>query len=471
MRLRWHEIGILGWTAAALWIGGCAKSYTSAADGGVNRPPDGSPGSGAIGDPCTSSSECESGLCLSVGAEFLCSMPCGPCPEGTICEHVEPSSAPEGEDVPEAGYYCLPDRLGLCQPCENKLDCPYPADDCITLGDGTKVCGQDCSYDQTCPDGYTCQDGQCRPIGDTCDCTADRVGAKRRCEISNDYGTCYGVETCYIAGWEGCDAREPAPEACNGVDDDCDGQLLPDEVDSDGNGVLDCKENCQPSAEVCDGEDNDCNGLVDDGGPEALCGEVPNGHPKCEDAHCVIDTCNDGFLDLNGDFSDGCECQVPETGGPSCDQAEDLGAMNDSGQRLVVRGILQEGQEAWFRVYAVDSDDAPGPSCDTFHFRAYFTENPGDAYRLFVLDGSCDATGFCDQAGTDFEWYTNYREGSGESALGECDCLADPTVNGDGYNQCTDNSRVFYIQVVRQPNTTVTCESFQVEISNGVYTP
>ncbi len=449
----------------------CARSHTGTPDGGISPPKDGSSGSGALGQPCTSSAECESGLCLSVGAEFLCSMPCGPCPEGTICERVEPGSAPAGEEVPEAGHYCLPDRNKLCEPCETVLDCPYPADDCIELPDGTKVCGRDCSYDGTCPDGYECRQGQCHPVGDTCECTAERVGAQRRCEVTNEHGTCTGVETCYIAGWEGCDARVPAPEACNGVDDDCDGQLLPDEVDSDGNGVLDCMENCQPEPEVCDNEDNDCNGRVDDGGPEALCGAVAHGRPKCQDGTCVIESCDPGFVDLDGDFATGCECQVPETGGPSCDQAEDLGTMNDAGQQLVVRGILVEGQEAWFRVYAADTDDTPGPACDSFHFRATFTQNPGDAYRLFVLDGTCDATGFCDQAGTDFSWYANFRDGSGEQAVGECECLGDPTQNGEGYNQCSDNSRVFLLQVVRRQGASPGCQPFELEISNGKYTP
>eukprot|EP00029_Vermamoeba_vermiformis_P014427 TRINITY_DN954_c0_g1_i2.p1 TRINITY_DN954_c0_g1~~TRINITY_DN954_c0_g1_i2.p1 ORF type:complete len:649 (-),score=91.36 TRINITY_DN954_c0_g1_i2:93-2039(-) len=46
----------------------------------------------------------------------------------------------------------------------------------------------------------------------------------------------------------------PRTEVCNGLDDDCNG-LVDDGVNCNG---------CVPSREVCDGCDNDCNGLVDD---------------------------------------------------------------------------------------------------------------------------------------------------------------------------------------------------------------
>ncbi len=63
-----------------------------------------------------------------------------------------------------------------------------------------------------------------------------------------------------------------APEVCNGLDDDCDGVLLPDELDADRDGWLVCEDDCDdllatvhPEAEeICDQEDNDCDGFVPD---------------------------------------------------------------------------------------------------------------------------------------------------------------------------------------------------------------
>jgi hypothetical protein len=75
----------------------------------------------------------------------------------------------------------------------------------------------------------------------------------------------------------------PSAEVCNGLDDDCDGQV--DEGNPGGGaacntgqvgvcaagttacvaGALTCNRNVNPSAEVCDGLDNDCDGSVDEG--------------------------------------------------------------------------------------------------------------------------------------------------------------------------------------------------------------
>ncbi len=461
-------VGVL---SAMLFLSGCAKSDTgSGGDAGVTKP-DGGGGSGSVGQPCTTSQDCDEGICLGVGAEMFCTLACGTCPEGSYCGHVDPSGVPDGEQIPQSGYYCLPDRGGLCRPCDGPLDCPFPSDQCLSLTSGERACGRDCSFDGTCPDGYECIDGQCHPTGGTCECNADRIGAVRSCSNSNTFGTCMGKQTCYIAGWDECDARTPGPEACNGVDDDCDGEIPADEVDADGNGVLDCLESCQPQPEVCDLQDNDCNGQVDDGSPQQLCGQVPNGTPRCEAGSCVIDSCSDGYADLDGQYDNGCECAVTASGGPTCDQAEDLGQLDDSGQTQVVSGILGADGEVWYRVRAVDLPDSGLANCDTFHFRVQFLTNPDDSYRMEVYEGDCTQAPSCTQAITDFAWYTNHREGSGESAVGECPCLDDPTTNGEGYNQCQDDTRVFFIRVFKVQGGQVNCTAFDLELSNGVYSP
>jgi hypothetical protein len=63
-----------------------------------------------------------------------------------------------------------------------------------------------------------------------------------------------------------------APELCNGVDDDCDGSILDEGADADGDGVNTCTDcddndaNVYPGApEICDGKDSDCSGAVGNG--------------------------------------------------------------------------------------------------------------------------------------------------------------------------------------------------------------
>jgi hypothetical protein len=63
-----------------------------------------------------------------------------------------------------------------------------------------------------------------------------------------------------------------AAEACNGVDDNCDGQT--DE------GVLNRCQACGPEPEeTCDGADNDCDGLTDENCPGPDAGQPDAGQP------------------------------------------------------------------------------------------------------------------------------------------------------------------------------------------------
>ncbi len=80
-----------------------------------------------------------------------------------------------------------------------------------------------------------------------------------------------------LAGTD-CNDNDPAinpgaTETCDGLDNDCDGLLLPGETDADGDGYMVCENDCDdtdaavnPGAtEICNGIDDDCDGLVDEG--------------------------------------------------------------------------------------------------------------------------------------------------------------------------------------------------------------
>ena len=64
-----------------------------------------------------------------------------------------------------------------------------------------------------------------------------------------------------------------APEACDGLDSNCDAVLPASEADADGDGVMTCENDCDDAdadnfpgnLEVCDAQDNDCTGIVDVG--------------------------------------------------------------------------------------------------------------------------------------------------------------------------------------------------------------
>jgi hypothetical protein len=102
-------------------------------------------------------------------------------------------------------------------------------------------------------------------------------------------GACHtGTQTCVNGNYGACVGQMiPAAETCDGVDNDCNGQVddglgtISCGVGQCGNTVAACVNGhvatCTPkapSAEICDGLDNDCNGVIDNGSPGsgAACG-------------------------------------------------------------------------------------------------------------------------------------------------------------------------------------------------------
>jgi hypothetical protein len=126
----------------------------------------------------------------------------------------------------------------------------------------------------------------------------------------------------------------PSAEVCDGVDNDCNGQI--DEgcwQPCDPNGSCPpgqvcgpdglCHPGCVPSPEVCDGIDNDCNGQVDEG-----CGQPcdPNDPANscapgeiCDPATgTCVPNCIPGGVELCDGVDNNCNGAVDEGCGMTC---------------------------------------------------------------------------------------------------------------------------------------------------------
>ncbi len=306
------------------------------------------PQPGEYGATCVTPSQCNSGLCVPNGegqrvCSDYCNDVCAPFP-GPIDAFCLGSESTAG-----VAFFCQVNLPILCAPCRIDLHCGS-AGVCFTDGISGS-CATPCEEDETCPHGYQCtslpnQQGEdalfCVPESGSCHCNEDNAGSSRICYHTNEHGACMGIESCNLEfGWTGCSAEIPSAEICDGEDNNCNG-LIDEGLEvgtcaiTNEHGTCEGVEICggeqgpicigpQAEAETCDGVDNNCDGRIDEDfkdenglwtriehcggcfqscigrfGPTAAnvaCELDTLGEPQC-----VITACIDGFLPVGNNL-------------------------------------------------------------------------------------------------------------------------------------------------------------------------
>jgi hypothetical protein len=421
---------------AEIPIGGAGGTSGGGASGTTSGGSGGQGGSGKIGSPCTSNAACAEGSCAPIGNHSYCTQPCPPaCPDGSYCSLINGASI------------CVPDLDQQCARCAATTDCKLPSDKCLTAPAGDSFCARDCTVDGLCPNGFTCEDAAtyadagapsadagtateperwCVPnAGYSCPCNDKRDGATRACSAQNASGTCHGTEHCdgAASAWTGCTAATPAPESCNGKDDDCNGQ-------------------------------------IDDGDPALLCAgageKPPHATWACTSGVCAPGACDPGWATFPAGATV-CSCQM-EAGEPNdtCASPTDGGSVSDAGGTITLSGTLSGASDV--DVWTFQTVDSAESGTNSYHVSIAFTApSPNDEFLFDVIRGACTDTPSGGSVGiTAYDWCVNGTDGA---QAGEVACGPTAPIH------CNDHSSPYFLRVTRKPGATASCGAYAITVT------
>ena len=315
---------------------------------------------------------------------------------------------------------------------------------------GSCMRGQDCMAGLFCVDGVCCTSSctstcqACNVTGALGTCTNIAAGADPAGECPGL--SCMGYYSGFTSGGDVCYSRQNVPDAtatCNGGGMCTDAATLCS-TQPPGSVQIDCNDLCQipvagtcvgttpgactnlddpaittscgagacsrtvqrctggapttctpgsPVAESCNGVDDDCDGTPDDGPSSVLCPPPMVGvSTSCIGGACRLDSCPGGSYDVDGDYTNGCEC-IDDGAANSCPGATPIGTLSGVGSSLMYAGRIPIGTQSDWLSVSVPSTGR-GPSAGAPMISISHMGGGANPFR-FDVQVSCAASATC----------------------------------------------------------------------------
>ena len=443
----------------------CKNGYLDGCETNTNTDPNNCGGCGKSCSAPNATTKCNNGFCAidkcdngfrdcdgvySNGCEtYIFGDPnnCGNC--GAICI------------LPNATSKCVSGQCAIDSCIPNYADCNgKTSDGCeVDLSRDVNNCGY-CNY--VC----SLNNAQAKCVNKTC--AIDYcLGSYRDCNGSALDGcetdTSSNVNNCGSCGNK-CTVANGTAKCVSGA---CD-------IASCNTGYKDCKNGYSDGCET-----NITNDVNNCGNCGVICNVPPYAQSvACQNSTCKITACSSTYYDIDGIYSNGCECRQDNDdingNGNTYGKAIDLGTLQDSAKQYVQvtgRNIVPAGDEDWYKVVA---QDVATSGYNNFDFIVEIVGcdpyNPGACeFQIEVYKDVVDNNHKVCSNDVYYRFTVNFREdkdGNGKNE-GENPCTAS-CISNDFINNCCHNyTATYYIKVYRRAGATASCNNYVLKITNG----